>query len=311
MSAPPSDGPLTVVVAAPPRAPCPRATLHALAEQEEYHDLIAAIVLAGSESLRAELAPPPLRPRVAVVTPGERAAEPALWEAGLRLADSPYVAFLDSLALPDPTWARRIVEALDAGAHVAGGAVEPELDPIRSRPSAAFLCDYGAFLPPLPPGDGNAPGGAVLPGNNVAFRIEPLRIALRRAPGLGLRKSFLIPAMVRDGAAVRRVPEARIRLREAPASFGRLLLEHAARGRAYAGLRSASWSGRRRLARAAAAPAVPPVLLARLERELRSRPAARRALLRSLPASLALLSAWAAGEAVGLLRGAGDTSRVR
>lgn len=303
--------PLSVVVAAPARAPHLAACLACLAAQREGEGLVARVIGVGP-AVAAEDVPPALHGRFTSLEASSDVAEPGLWLAGMTRVETPYVAFLDALCLPDPAWAAELVAALDAGADVVGGSVEPEGLGAGVRPGAAFLCDYGSFLPPLAPvGAGDGAGIPSLPGNNVAFRAARLRAVLARHPAVGLRKSLLLAELVRDGATVRRAPGARIGLRKARGGFLETLRERFARGRVYAGLRSAGWRRRRRYARALAAPAVPPILLLRLTRDLSGKPRERGALLRELPAVLLLFGAWAAGETIGLLRGPGETTRVR
>ena len=93
---------------------------------------------------------------------------PAMRAQGFALAKAPAVAVIEDHVIVPQDWARRMLDALDEGHDVVGGAIENAATE-RHVDWAAFLCEYSASLPPLPSG----PSGGV-PGNNAIYRKSVL-----------------------------------------------------------------------------------------------------------------------------------------
>ena len=227
--------------------------------------------------------------------PGANAA--SLRALGVDRAGGQVVALLEPWSLPEPEWARALLEGhrtSSAGIDtVVGGPVLYD-GPDRAWAWAEFLFEYASFLPPF------AGEVAELAVNNVSYRAE----LLRRTHALweqGFWKHFLHRELRAKGARFLAVPEAAVR-HARPVPFARFLSERVDHGRAYAARRGGP------PARALVAPLLPIVLTARLARRLQDKPGATRVFSRAWPALLLANGAWALGEALGHLAGDGGSS---
>lgn len=217
---------------------------------------------------------------------------PARRRRAAELAQTPTIGFLEDTVLPAPGWADAAGAALaadDVGGVGGPVAIDPRL-PSASR--ALALTEYGRF--------GGAARGAVhaLPGCNFAFRRDALLAAL---PAEGLIDNEVFDRLAAAGKRLAWNLGMAVTYC-APHAEGARLSTRFGHGRLYAGRRLAQTGFGAKLAGAAKALALPPVLIARTLRE------AQAAELRS-PATLAHAalqhSAWAAGEFAGALFGPG------
>ena len=167
--------------------------------------------------------------------------------------------------------------------------------PDRGAAWAEFLFEYGAFLPPR---EGEVPE---LPVNNVSYPRELLE-RFRPSWQDGFWKHFLHRELREAGT--RFFSEARALVRHARVvPLPRFCRERMDHGRAYAARRGGG------AFRVLAAPILPPLLAARLGREVLRKPGGTRAYLRALPALLLAECAWSVGEALGSFAGDGGASR--
>ncbi|GIW07011.1 MAG: hypothetical protein KatS3mg060_1816 [Dehalococcoidia bacterium] len=232
------------------------------------------------------------RPNVRVLSlPGRTLAE--LRGAGLAAATSDFVAFVDPACQLSTGWLAAARRAL-AVAPAASGPVEYAGG--RSPATwAAFLAEYGAFLPP-------ASSAAGVAGTNLIV----VR-ALLEAGG-AFWKDEVVERLVAAGHAVAYVPDLvvvhRRRWRTLP--FLRDRFHH---GRCYAGRRRGRLAPIERLGRAVAAPATGLVLFVRLVRAFLPKRRWRVAFALAAPWTIAFLLAWAFGEAIGYLLGPGESCR--
>jgi len=208
------------------------------------------------------------------------------------------IVFLDVYCRVGPGWlARWRDEPWDRYAAV-GGLVEPAPRATLAE-WAAFLSEYGGYLPPLPAGEADH-----LTGNNVAFR----RDALEQAGLIGASafwKTFAVWAVAERGERCWTDPRQVVRhIRSVkPGDF---TLHRYWHGRCFGATRTRGSSWGVRLARAATCPAVPLLLTARLVRDVQPNRAYRRRLWQSLAFAALYHAAWALGELDGYLRGAGS-----
>ena len=226
------------------------------------------------------------------------ASLPALYGSALAATSAEWIAFLDADCPVQAGWLHAALALCHRPDSIIGGAVEPAGP--RSRSAwAAYFCDYGAFLPPLPPGPAQ-----VVAGNNFLLR----RSALSHAPSLAgpqFWKTLFLQALAARGVQAISSPQLLIRYeKNLPARVW--LRRRFENGRCFAAKRMVGASGSRRLARVLAAPSVPLILLARLLRDVWPRGRYRAQLALSLPWILAGHAAWAAGECAGLILGAGS-----
>ena len=176
---------------------------------------------------------------------------------------------------------------------VVGGPVAYD-GPDRPAAWAQFLFEYGAFLPPLE--------GWVreLPVNNVSY---PRRLLdrFRSSWQSGFWKHFLHRELAAAGVKFWSEPGALVRhARQVP--LLRFCGERMDHGRSYAARRGSP------AARALLSPLLPPLLKARLAREVARKPGGARIFLRALAPLLLAECAWAAGEAAGYVAGDGGAS---
>jgi len=223
---------------------------------------------------------------------------PVLWGEGLRRANGRVVAFTTTHFLVGEHWARRLVEAVDAGAAGAGGPVviAPGTGPLDW---AVYFLRYSAFMPATL-GAGRISGE--LAGDNAVYSraaLEPHRARLAQ----GVWDVDVHRWLRADGHGLVAVPEATAAY-AASSRFRTIALHRFRHGRQY-GAGRVSRGERSRWLVVCAAPAVPLVLALRAGRRVLGADRDLRFVL-SLPWFLLLAGAWAVGEAWGALRGAGS-----
>ena len=241
-------------------------------------------------------------PEIEVIEAGAATSIPELRSLAISRARAPAVAVIEDHVIVPRDWGRRMLAALADGADAVGGSVyNGATSTILDR--SAFLCEYAPVIRPLPSGP-----AARITGNNVVYR----RAALERyrEACAGQWEDALHAAMRRDGRRIECRPEIAVEHRQR-VRFADYVAQRFLYSRSYAGARAVASGPLQRLAMAVASLTLPPLLLVRIARH------ARRAqqtgdFIRGLPLLMVFTAVWAAGEAVGWLRGAGDAlARVR
>jgi hypothetical protein len=241
-------------------------------------------------------------PEVEVIAAGAAMSIPELRSMAISRARAPAVAVIEDHVIVPPDWARRMLAALTDGADAVGGSVyNGATSTILDR--TAFLCEYAPVIGPLPSGPAER-----IPGNNAVYRRAVLD--RYREACAGQWEDALHAAMRRDGRRIECRPEIAVEHRQR-VRFGDYVAQRFLYSRSYAGARAATAGAPRRLAMAVASLALPPVLLARIGRHaIRARQTGD--FISGLPLLVVFTTVWAAGEALGWLRGAGDAlARVR
>lgn len=226
---------------------------------------------------------------------------PSLWGAGLAAAQAERLAVLDTTGVPAPNWAASVIKALDGGAEIVGGGVEP--DPEGGWTDVvAYVSEYAQFMRPLAEGVASE-----VPGNNVAFRRDLLAIG-REYTSPAFWKTYWCGRLAEAGVAL-----------HADASFavvnakryrlGAFLLRRYRHGRCFGGMRVKNAPRRVRAARMLMAPLVPAVLFARVVRKVWPKGRHRGRFVVALPGVFLSALAWGFGEGVGTVAGPGDTCR--
>lgn len=250
----------------------------------------------------------PLRdqfPNVRVLEADAGATIPELRALAFRAARAPVVGVIEDHVIVAPDWASRMVAAHHEGAEVVGGSIENVAND-RLVDWAAFHCEYSHCLEPLPAGP--APWVA---GNNVTYR----RALLERFADVVERGGWeyeLHAALQAAGIVLESRPEIRVGHRMLYRHAGDYAGQRFLYSRSFAALRLRDRPLGTRLAYGLAALALPPVLFARVVTRVWRTGRHRTRLLGALPMLVLFVVAWAAGEAVGAWRGAGDAlGRVR
>ena len=243
-------------------------------------------------------------PDVTVIPMPGDATIPQMRMVGIERAAAPFVGVIEDHVLVPPDWGRRMLDELDKGQDVVAGSIaNAATDSFMDW--AAFLCEYSGSLPPLP--EGPAEG---VPGNNVVYRKEVLD---RYKDVLAECKweNNLHDAMRRDGVTLMMKPDIVVG-HKMHYSFRLYMEQRFFYSRSYAGARVAGESMPKKLFFAAAACALPPVLLYRTVSRIVSKKYHVDLLIKSMPLQVAFVCSWALGEAVGALLGPGNAlSKVR
>ena len=262
---------------------------------------LRALIQAGTVELLIATARPGARspePGVRVVNCATGATIPALRFAGVRAANAPLIALTEDFCAPADGWAEALLEARDrVGPAVLGG-------PIARRAGSAgdwalTFAEYGRFFRRGP--EGEVPD---LPSINAAYPAELLREALEDETE-GVFEVRLHARLRERGKRFWRVPRA-VMYDENAVPLLRATRAQYHHGRLFGGGRVKRRGLFPRLFRSALAAVVPAVLLGRIAREATAA-GHLPDVLRSLPALLLLLCAWATGEAVGSLFGPGQS----
>jgi len=229
---------------------------------------------------------------------------PRMRARGFEEATGEAIAVIEDHVMVPPGWARAMLDALAEGHGVVGGSVENAATGTLID-WAAFLCEYSHCLPPIPAGPAEW-----LTGNNVVYAravIERHRDVLAE----GRWEDRLHEAIRSDGTALICRPEIVVGHKK-HYSFGEYFSQRYLFARAFAGARVAGAPLDTRLAYAAGALALPPVLFYRTISRILAKRKHTEWLWRSIPLLLAFVTSWGFGEFVGYLRGPGDAlARVR
>lgn len=249
---------------------------------------------------------PELRRRVSDAFPWVRVIEvdksttiPEMRAIGFDASTAPAIGVIEDHVLVRPGWARGMLTALSAATPVVGGPIEnAATDSLVDW--ASFLCEYSHCAPPLP-------GGTVdwLPGNNVVYAREVLTAhdAVIREHGWENRLHDAIRA---TGTPLTCRPDLVVGHKK-HFSFGQYMSQRYLYSRSFAGTRVRGAPLAKRLAYALGSLLLPPVLYFRTVSRIRAKARYRQQLNRSLPYLGLFVLAWAAGEFVGYLAGAGDS----
>lgn len=220
---------------------------------------------------------------------------PVLRGLGMEAATGDPVAVTEDHLLPAEDWLDRLMPALEEGVGAAGGGMANSagLGPVGW---AAYLADYGFFSTARRDAPGAVP---LITAANVAY---PRAVVARLAAWAkdGEWENVLHDRLRADGRRLRFVPEARVYHRQ-QYRFRAFWWDRYQHGLDYSRSRLAEHPDSPRWLLLLAAPALVPLLFLRITRaSWREHPAA---VLAAAPITLAFLTGWAVGEAVGYWRG--------
>lgn len=227
---------------------------------------------------------------------GDAAASPArLRTLGVQATTGAIVACTEDHCVPAPDWCARIREAHGRGHAVVGGAID-KAQPADGASWAAYLLDYGRYMPPLPAGPADYASDC-----NVSYPRSALDDVAENWRG-EFHESTVHWALERKGVRVQLDPSIVV-VQHRAVSLAAWLPERREHGRIFAGTRMVGASPLVRARFALASLVLPMVIVWRVVQRLRAR-----GLLSRVPSSawfpLARAAvAWSAGERRGYLRG--------
>ncbi|HWE38642.1 MAG TPA: glycosyltransferase [Isosphaeraceae bacterium] len=215
---------------------------------------------------------------------------PELWRDGLRAISAPLVAFTTAQMVPRPGWLSALLATLDAsGAAAVGGPIAPGpgLDTIGR---ATFLQRFARALPPVT-------GAIDPPGDNSLYRRDRL-VGLEALWADGFWEVPILRALRDRGATTAIAPGAVVEF-VGGTGLAPLLRQRLRHARRFGASRSLGRGPAHRLARTAAAPLIPPLLVARALAALRRRRLPVAPWAAAMPALGLLATTWALGELAG------------
>jgi hypothetical protein len=228
---------------------------------------------------------------------------PEMRAVGFRAATAPVIGVIEDHVLVREGWAKQMLAALADGAAVVGGPIENAATNTLMD-WASFLCEYSHCVPPLP--DGKVDW---LPGNNVVYARKVLD---SHADVIAEHKwENRLHDAIRDSGTALVCRPSIIADHKKHFTFGEYMSQRYLYSRSFAGARVRGAPLPKRLAYAAGSLILPPVLFLRTVSRIRSKGRHASELNRSLPLIALFVVAWAVGEFVGYVAGAGDSlSRV-
>jgi hypothetical protein len=214
--------------------------------------------------------------------------------AALHEATGEIVAILEDRGVPRPDWAATACRLHAEPAAVIGGAIEPT--PGRLVEWALHVCDFSRYSLPFPHGP-----AAWVSDVNVTYKRRALS-ATRHLWADRFHEPAVHWELERLGETLVLSPDLVVEHHRRPKPIMRLLGERFHWGRLFGYIRAGELSAVRRAVLVLSAPLVPLLVAWRHARVWRRRGEALR-FVAALPIILALLVAWAIGEAVGTATG--------
>ena len=226
---------------------------------------------------------------------------PQLRRLGLRQTCAEIVATAEDHCIFDADWFARILEAHRTHPQIAIGGVVENGSP-RLIDCAAYICDYGRFMPPV------ASGRATdLPGPNVSYK----RVRLEQACGdlleVGAWESVLHTRLLTAGEELH-LDASLVVYHAKRFGFWEFLTQRFYFGRAYAAARAETWPRSRRAFYLMTALLLPPLLLGRTAYVVLAKRRYRKQFLLTLPLQACFAVGWAVGEFFGYSLGDGGAS---
>jgi hypothetical protein len=265
-------------------------------ESLERHAPEAEVVVADWTDAETRRAVSERWPGVRLISFDEPKAVPELRAAGIAAARAPYVAVIEDHCVVRNGWARRLIDRHREGRQVVGGPVANRASR-RTRDWAAFFCEYSEHMEPLPTG----PTGS-LTGMNVSYDRTAIR-TMEQLLREGRWETWLHPHLLASG--VKLYADGGATLDHAKDfGFRDFLSQRFHYARSHAGMRNPEL-GWKRVVYVLGAPALVPLLYARMARNVMRKRRHRGRFLLATPLILVYLAVWAAGEAVGYGLGGG------
>lgn len=232
---------------------------------------------------------------------------PELRTLALDRATGKYIIVTEDHCVPSDNWLQSMAQAFDQapdGTAAVGGCVENGVCD-TALDWATFFCEYSYFLHPVEEGVTTA-----LPGMNLAYRHSIFKELDRRLLTSGFWETTVHPVLLEKGYKL--FSSNSIKLFHCKKfSFGLFARQRYIYSRYYAGLRFSRRQYAHRAVAFAATGLLPPLLLYRSVKQIRSKNRLAREFRTALPVLLLFHIIWAYGEMVGYVLGVGDAlSRI-
>lgn len=257
------------------------------------------LVVARADDARSIDALAAAYPSVTFVRVPQGSDLPRIRGAALGSATGALVALTEDHCVADPDWVGRLRAHAGGSEDVIGGSMD-NAQRARALDWGAFFAEYGFFS--AESARAVAAGSAILiTGANVAYSRRVLGDVVSWMCD-GAWENVVHDRLRERGAVMVFEPAARVgqNLRY---DFGAFVGDRYRHGHDYARVRLAEAPGSNRIVRAAATVLLPPLLTLRVARTAIGSRSRALAFARALPFTLAFFAGWAAGEAVGYLRG--------
>lgn len=227
---------------------------------------------------------------------------PQLRAQGIRAARASIVVTTEDHCVFAPDWFQRILEAHRRFPDAAiGGAVENGACD-RMVDWAAYICEYGDFMLPIP-----ADANAALPGPNVSYKREPLEAACADLLDRGVWENVLHERLADRGQGLRSEPSIVV-YHAKIFGFGHFLAQRYYFGRSFAAERVKDKALSTRLFYFLISPILPPLFLVRYARSFIGKGRFVKQLVATLPLQLIFALGWSVGEFMGYGFGDGGAS---
>ncbi len=232
---------------------------------------------------------------------------PELHARALGYARSEYIVVTEDHCVPPKQWLASMLEAFEAapeGTVAVGGPVENGVGD-AALDWATFLCEYSAFVAPVP--NGPAPS---LPGMNIAYRRSALVGLGREVLTCGFWETTVHPLFARKNLVLYQSNSIQI-FHKKKFSLRLFVHQRFLYSRYYAGLRLSRSTPMARLLMSVLTLGLPALLLLRIARNLTAKKRLIPQFARALPYLTVFVLIWACGELVGYVMGPGDAlSRI-
>jgi glycosyltransferase involved in cell wall biosynthesis len=232
---------------------------------------------------------------------------PELRARALEYARSEYIVVTEDHCVPPKRWLASIGEAFEVapkGTVAVGGPVENGVAD-SALDWATFLCEYSAFVPPVP--NGPAPS---LPGMNIAYRRLALIELGREILTSGFWETTVHPLFTRKNLLLYQSNSIKI-FHKKKFSLRLFVRQRFLYSRYYAGLRLSRLTPMARLLMSVLTIGLPVLLLLRIGRNLIPKKRLIPQFARALPYLTVFVVIWACGELVGYIMGPGNAlSRI-
>ncbi len=225
---------------------------------------------------------------------------PRIRGAGLAEAGGAFAALTEDHCVADARWVETMRRHVGTGEDVVGGAMDNARQS-RAIDWGAFFAEYGFFSALTAHAAAQGKGAILITGANVGYSRRVLEVAV---PWMldGAWENVVHDRLRASGMVMVFDPAARVG-QNLHYALGAFVADRYRHGHDYARARLAEAPGASRVVRLAATALLPPLLTMRVARTAVGSSARAMAFARALPFTLVFFGAWAAGEAVGYLRG--------